>query len=296
MRIPFPVLVLLCAPAALAQQPVQEHIIEINEPVQQAIDAQVQVFKDGGRPEVLRLSDMLIYPFGIYQPVLTCTVLRACIVELEPGEKLISMIAGDDQRWLIDPTATGQGGDTPLVSVKPTSYDITTNLVLSTNRRVYHITLDSPPRGKSRGGLNPLSHYTRHIKFYYPEAGVRAVGPGDTPNSYDMTAMGIGLGDLSYDYEWRREKGFPWEPLAVFDDGTRVFIKPPAMAENSDQPLLTVGKKGEERVVNYTFRHGFFVVDGLFDYARLVVSRTAPRRVFRKARQVQRSLHIFPQR
>ncbi len=289
-RIPIYTL-MLCTPAALAQQ---EHVKEVNEPIEQAVDAQLQTFKDGGRPEVLRLSDMLIYPFGIYQPVLTCTVLRACVVELEPGEQLISMITGDDQRWLIDPTATGKGGNTPLVSVKPTNYDITTNLILSTDRRVYHITLDSPPLGKGRGGYNPLGHYTRHIRFYYPEAGVRSVAREDS--FLDMAIPGIELGELNYGYEWRCDKGFPWEPLAVFDDGTRVFIKPPALAEHSDQPLLTVGRTGEERVVNYTFRHGFYVVDGLFDYARLVVSHTAPRRLFRGTRQVQRALHIYPEK
>ena len=88
---------------------------------------------------MLRQSDVLIYPFGVYQPVLTCTVLRACIIELQAGETLISLVAGDDQRWLIDHTVTGQGGNTPLVTVKPTDHDVTTNLVISTDRRVYHV-------------------------------------------------------------------------------------------------------------------------------------------------------------
>ena len=282
----------LCAQRAYAQQVPDEHIREINEPVQQAIDAQVQVFKDGGRPEVLRLSDMLIYPFGIYQPVLSCTLLRACVVELEPGEQLISMIAGDDQRWLIDPTATGAGGNTPLVSVKPTSYNITTNLVLSTDRRVYHITLDSPPGGTKKDDYNPLSHYTRHIKFYYPEAGVRAVSTDGPNQGHEAVASSLRLGALNYRYEWRKDKGFPWEPLAVFDDGHRVYIKSPQAAQDTDHPLLAVGRRGEERMVNYTVQHGYFVVEGLFAYARLVVSHPA-RRLLRRTRQVQRSLHIF---
>ena len=283
---------LCCATTALAQQPEPARILDVNEPVQSAIDAQVKVLKEGGRPEVLRLSDVLIYPYGIYQPVLTCTVLRACIVELEPGEQLISMIAGDDQRWLIDPTATGSGGATPLISVKPTDYNTTTNLVLSTDRRVYHLTLDSPPKGKKRSGFNPLGHYTRHIKFYYHESGVREVAADAWWQGSDQVGPGLRLQTLNYAYEWRKEKEFPWEPLAVFDDGERVYIKPPAAVEDH-QPLLIVGRRGDERVVNYTFRDSYYVVEGRFAYARLVVSRLARRTLLRRSRQVQRSLHIY---
>ena len=281
--------------AVMAQQPAPEQIVTVNASLDQAIDAQMKVFKDGGRPEVLRLSDALIYPFGIYQPVLTCTVLRACIVELESGEQLISMIAGDDQRWLIDPTATGKGANTPLVSVKPTTYNITTNLVLSTDRRIYHLTLDSPPKGKNKNGFNPLSPYTRHIRFYYPETGVRTVNADIAPEEQENNAkMGAPLTRLNYAYKWERDKRFPWEPEVVFDDGERVYIKPPQEAGHSGQPVLTVGPKGEEQVANYAFREGFFIIEGLFDYARLVVSRTSKKRLFRPSRQVQHSLSIFP--
>lgn len=283
---------LLCAPAALSQQPEPEHIIDVTQPLQEAIDEQLQMLKEGGRAEVLRLSDVLVYPYGVYQPVLTCTVLRACVVELEAGEQLISIIAGDDQRWLIDPTATGKDANTPLIVVKPTSYNITSNLVLSTDHRVYHLTLDSPPKVRGRNGLNPLHHYTRHIRFYFPDSGVRSVEEEAAAPTNDLT---FDLGALNYDYAWRRDAGFPWEPLAVFDDGERVYIRLSSVAVGQDQPLLSVGKKGEERMVNYIVREGHYVVEGLFSYARMIIVQVAPATLFRRARQVQRVLHIFTQ-
>ncbi len=276
-----------------AQQPLPEHIVDVTGPVQHAIDAQVAEFNNGGRAEVLRLSDVLLYPYGLYQPVLTCTVLRACVVELEAGETLISLIAGDDQRWLIDHTATGVGAGTPLVSVKPIDHNITTNLIISTDRRVYHITLDSPPGSRARSDYNPLGHYTRHIRFYYPDQHHMLVSQN---GSIRDQPEGLTLNALNHRYMWRREKGFPWSPEAVFDDGERVYIKVPVAAFEKDQPLLSIGRKGAERVADYIVRDGFYIVDDLFAHARLITSGPARWRPFRRPqRQTQRVLHIYAQ-
>lgn len=249
---------------------------------------------------MLRQSDVLIYPFGVYQPVLTCTVLRACIIELQAGETLISLVAGDDQRWLIDHTVTGQGGDTPLVTVKPTDHDVTTNLVIATDRRVYHVTLDSSPRNRSRSSYNPLDRYTRHIKFYYPAESVQRITQredlmrGQQQRLVTKAGPGLALTELNYNYGWRRKKGFYWEPVAVFDDGARVYIKLPEEVTKYEQPLLVVELGGEDQIVNYIIRDGFYIVDRLFSRARLVVSYVKRTGLLRKKRQVHQELHIFP--
>lgn len=281
---------LLISHLVQAQQPVPERIVTVSGPVQTAIDQQISSFNTGGRAEVLRQSDVLIYPFGVYQPVLTCTVLRACIVELQAGEALISLIAGDDQRWLIHHTATGTGAETAIVSVKPIDHNITTNLIISTDRRVYHITLDSPPYSTKRNAYNPQQQYTRHIRFYYPAEHkfepVSAGEPADPPAA-------LSLKKLNHHYTWRAEKGFPWVPPAVFDDGERVYIRIPAHAYSEDQPLLSIGTRGSERVADYIIRDGYFIVDGLFEEARLITGGIARKGIFRRKRHTQRALHLY---
>lgn len=275
---------------AQAQQPAPERIVNVSGPVQSAIDQQISSFNTGGRADVLRQSDVLIYPFGIYQPVLTCTVLRACIVELQTGETLISLIAGDDQRWLIDHTATGTGAETAIVSVKPIDHNITTNLIISTDRRVYHITLDSPPYATQRGEYNPQNQYTRHIRFYYPaEHKFTPVRTKEAANPPE----GLSLQKLNHRYTWRAEKGFPWMPTAVFDDGERVYIRIPSYAYAEDQPLLSIGIRGSERVADYVVRDGYFIVDGLFEQARLITGGIARKGIFRRKRHTQRALHLY---
>jgi len=278
---------------ALAQSPPEHLIVAPETPLQQAIDQQLQVYADGGRPEVLRTSNALIYPHGVYQPVLTCTVLRICIIELEPGEEILSMGAGDHVRWSLDHGRTGPGGRTIYVTVVPTDYDLTTNLVISTNVRMYHMTLDSPPRKHgAKATLNPLAPYTRHVKFYYPAKYHVLNQPVD--NEEDDPAMKIEttLDKVNYGYAWRTENDFPWEPLAVFDDGSRVYLRIPDHVEPTGAVLI-LGEEGEAQPGTYILRGDVLIIERLFDEARLIVPGPPKRKgLFGKKRQSQRILVI----
>ena len=78
------------------------------------------------------------FPYGHSQPTVTCAPLRACVIELEAGESILSKIAGDTQRWEIQLAVAGANGQTPLVVVKPHDCGLTTNLVLATTAgRIY---------------------------------------------------------------------------------------------------------------------------------------------------------------
>ena len=262
------------AMAAWAQQPLPEHVVEVDGPLANAIDAQVQTVQEGGRAEVLKMSNVLIYPFGMYQPVLSCTILRACIIELQQGEVVISLIAGDEARWLIEQTATGAMADVSLISIKPLDYNLTTNLIVSTNRRIYHITLDSPPQEKANADQNPLESYTRHMRFYYPED--RMAMMRENASLAQMRDGALPVATMpgaahNYDYEWSVGDGFPWKPLAVFDDGQRVYIRLPAEAWSMERPTISVDRGTGEQVVDFLFRDGFYVIPMLFDRARLVL-------------------------
>ena len=283
----------LLAWTAASQTPPEHLIVAPETPLQQAIDQQLQVYADGGRPEVLRTSNALIYPHGVYQPVLTCTVLRICIIELESGEVILSMGSGDHVRWSLDHGKTGVGGHTTYVTVVPTDYDLTTNLVISTDRRMYHMTLDSPPRKHgAQTTLNPLAPYTRHVKFYYPSKH-HVIQSGDVGDEDDPAMkLETTLDRVNYGYSWRIENGFPWEPLAVFDDGKRVYLRLPEDVEPTSGVLI-LGEEGEAQPGTYILRGNTLIIERLFDEARIVVPGPPKRKgLFGKKRQSQRILVI----
>ena len=277
--------------ASQAQPAPATRIVSAETPLQMAIDQQLQIYAEGGRPEVLRTSNALIYPFGVYQPVLSCTVLRICVIELEPGEELYSMGAGDHVRWHIDHGTTGPSGNTIYLTIVPTDFNLTTNLVISTNKRMYHLTLDSPPKREGVNNLNPLEAYTRHIRFYYPKQMHVVQSAEPQPDPPFTQTVDANLDDLDYGYSWRTENGFPWEPLAVFDDGKRVFLRVPPEATGG--AVLLLGQKTDARAGNYLVRDDFFIIERMFDEARIVMPGPQKRRFFwQKRKQAQRALII----
>lgn len=244
-----------------------------------------EMYRKTGRARTLRKSARVIYPFGKSQPVVTCAPLRACLIKLQPGEQVISVVAGDSQRWIIEKTFTGTGGKTPVIVVKPRGWDLTTNMIISTNRRIYTLALDSPPRSEKSDPTNPSSAYTRHVSFYYPEAFIREmtrreqlaeeraqVHRAGASRSMDL-AEGVSLSELNFDYYWETEEDYPWEPMEVFDDGKHTYIKlPPNAQHRSGIPLLfDLSISGKPQLINYSIRNNTYITDRVFDKAALVI-------------------------
>ena len=99
------------------------------------------------------------YLYGATLPTLVCAPLQACAIELQAGELVNDMHAGDKVRWRITPATTGKGADARTVLlVKPTDAGLVTSLFVSTDRRVYSIKLVS-----TRKDWIPL------LSFDYPD-------------------------------------------------------------------------------------------------------------------------------
>jgi|GEM_PF-4036423 len=198
-------------------------------------EALARAYRRTGNAALVQVGDRgaaILIPFGHGRPVLRCAPLRACAVELDPGELVLATSLGDGERWLVQSAAAGPGAHTPLLVVKPTACDLSTNLVVATDGRIYELALDSPPcRGADAGesgAYNPHLPYTGLVRFYYPDDLVRRwtdqerlarqqaaeLATGRTP-----LAPAARLARLNFDYAWDRSRRWPWVPSQVFDDG-----------------------------------------------------------------------------
>jgi len=239
---------------------------------QDAIGAATRDYQASGVARTITQGSAVTYPFEHAQPTVTCAVLRVCVIELEPGEVLVDRpIAGDTVRWRITPAVAGPNGRTRLVVVKPTDCDLTTNLVLPTDRRIYDLTLDAPPCKPT--GTNPQQAYTRQVRFYYPDDAPDAWTASAQPPLREAPAITTppDLAALNFAYHVAKDKDFPWMPAQVFDDGAHVYIKLPASARHDEAPVLFVLEAdGSRTLLNYTLAHDVYVTDRLFDRAVLV--------------------------
>ena len=181
-------------------------------------------------------------------------------IALQPGEALVSIAAGDTARWVIGDTTSGAGAGRQVhVLAKPTASGLATNLVIATDRRVYHLALESHV-----ADAMPTISWTypddRLLAVRHAEAAAAEAGP---------VAEGLDVDRLSFGY--RIEGDDPsWRPLRAFDDGTRVFIEFPATwATGEAPPLFVRGDSGASELVNYRVRGRYYVVDRLFSVAEL---------------------------
>ncbi|CAM3308242.1 type IV secretion system protein VirB9 [Paracoccus aminovorans] len=177
-------------------------------------------------------------------------------IALEPGESLTGagpIAAGDTARWIIGDTESGNGVTRRVhILVKPSRADITTNLVVTTDRRVYMIEL--------RSGETP---YMPAVAWAYPQppAGQRQAGPA-TP------AIPTGT-ERNYRYSLTGDAP-PWRPVSVYDDGRRVYIEfPRGIVQGEMPPLFVIGSDGESQIVNSRIHQHILIVDRLFGAAEL---------------------------
>lgn len=194
-------------------------------------------------------------------------------IALEPGERLAGtgpIAAGDTARWIIGDTESGAGRATRvLVLVKPARPDISTNLVISTDRRTYLIELNA-----SEETWMPA------ISWAYPRTPERPRAAPATPRILPAHARNHRYG-LQGDSP-------PWRPVSVFDDGRRVYVVfPPGIAQGEMPPLFVLGTDGELEIVNSRIHGNVLIVDRLFGAAELRLGR-GPRQ------EVVRILRIEP--
>lgn len=186
-------------------------------------------------------------------------------IMLQPGEVLGAVASGDTARWVIGDTTSGGGGSgtgeakRSHILVKPFSAGLATNLVVTTDRRTYHIALSSTPAT----AMSALSWtYPQDQLLAIQRATKEAEAAAPVSSDIDLTA-------LHFDYVISGDSP-TWRPLRAFDDGRQTYIEfPAALGQGEAPPLFLVGPKGEAQLVNFRLRGHFYVVDRLFDEAEL---------------------------
>ncbi|SEA68515.1 type IV secretion system protein VirB9 [Nitrosospira multiformis] len=226
-----------------------------------------------GVKPVMGADGTIRFLYGATQPSIICAVLQVCDVELQPGEQVNSLHLGDTARWTVEPAVTGSGRmEVQHLIIKPMDTGLETSLIVTTDRRTYHLRLRSH-----------RTEFMPRVAFTYPE---EAMVKWEKMRREERTAhdnqvmpgTGEYLGNLDFDYTIEGQVG-RLKPLRVYNDGVKTIIQMPGSLSQTEAPILLVVRKDgglftdEESVqVNYRLQNDRFIVDSIFDKAILVAA------------------------
>jgi type IV secretion system protein VirB9 len=211
----------------------------------------------------------VLYAYGAGLPVIVCAPLRVCTIELQPGEKIIGEPQiGDSVRWNVSPAVYGQGEDaTSVIVLKPQEPGLDTNLLITTDRRAYYVRLVSKPQ-----------EYVARVAFSYPEEEnarkwqEHLIAQAQERKTDAQIAPAIVTADkLNFNYKVSGGNA-EIRPIRVFDDGAKTYIQMRPEMQNREAPaLLVLGPDGKGEMTNYRVQQQTYIVDRVFDRARLIL-------------------------
>lgn len=221
------------------------------------------------------LNAVQVYPWtegALYR--LYAAPERVSDIALQSGEKLVAVSAGDTVRWVIGDTSSGAGEDARVhVLVKPFAPGLATNMVITTDRRAYHLALESTDRTAMAA-----------ISWTYPQDRLVALQrQNQQAEQAQPVAQGISLTNLRFRYAISGDSP-PWRPVRAWDDGNKVYIEFPGRLDQGEAPpLFVVGPLGDSQLVNYRVSGNHYIVDRLFAAAELRLGEQ-PQQVVRISR------------
>jgi P-type conjugative transfer protein TrbG len=264
-----PVVALAGASEDIAERYFSKKVVQLTPQEQSAlsIGKKWQTGMATSKPVTAR-DGSIAFVYGSGQTQILCAVLQVCDVALQPGEQVNNLNVGDP-RFLVEPAITGVGPAQRLhLLIKALDVGLDTSLVVTTDRRTYHLRLRS-----SRKQFMP------YVSFIYPEeaqAKWDAIRVKETLERHNNTIPLTGeyLGNLNFNYCITGNTR--WKPTRVFNDGVKTIIEMPQAMQQTQAPTLLVlrhgglFKKAETVMVNYRVQNNRFIVDTVFDKAILI--------------------------
>ena len=212
---------------------------------------QVKKLISGKQDAIKRVATTFdFYTDSIYDIYVTPDFVT--MIKFDPGEDIVAVIGGDNSNFEMEQEFGGADNSVYLF-IRPTDIDITSNVNVMTNKRIYMFNLYS-----TLEIFNPL------VKFNYPAAGntmkatINNRGIGSSL-SKDRNPVMVDLDKMDSNYTISN-KNLPFAPTQVFTDGVKtIIIMPKDIQEAPVIMVKGVGSK-EFEVVNFEYEFHKIIV------------------------------------
>jgi type IV secretion system protein VirB9 len=228
----------------------------------------------GAVPPVTGVAGSVVIAYSSYTPKVVCRPMYVTDVILQPGENVTGVHPGDPVRWTFSPSRSGPAdSEQTHVLIKPLMADISTNVIINTDRRTYQLDL-----------MSSATNFMPSVSFSYPNDTLKewdsfmAERRREREKSVELASgYSISPEDLHLDYEIRGKDSLRWKPVRVWDDGVKTYIqfKPGSVRRSVEAPILVVFEHKKEVLVNYRAAEDMYVVDRVFDVGALIVGTGA---------------------
>lgn len=254
-------------------------------------------------------AGLVTFAYGSGIPTVVCALLELTDLAFEKGESILSVQLGDSVRWNIESAISGSANDSvEHLIVKPLEAGLKTSMLITTDRRTYHIRLKSTeadfmpavvfsypnslklPSKKHYGDDSYLQYTSNYdsnedhndcsetnssLKNYSSVQNVSYEG-----NSRPALNVAATYNDSTQrrNYNYSVDGDSKIIPQNVYDDGKRTFIvmnNPinssylPVLQEISLESFLFFGED-KTNTINFTYFDNTFVVDGIYSHLRLI--------------------------
>lgn len=254
-------------------------------------------------------AGLVTFAYGSGIPTVVCALLELTDLAFEKGESILSVQLGDSVRWNIESAISGSANDSvEHLIVKPLEAGLKTSMLITTDRRTYHIRLKSTeadfmpavvfsypnslklPSKKHYGDDSYLQYTSNYdsnedhndcsetnssLKNYSSVQNVSYEG-----NSRPALNVAATFNDSTQrrNYNYSVDGDSKIIPQNVYDDGKRTFIvmnNPinssylPVLQEISSESFLFFGED-KTNTINFTYFDNTFVVDGIYSHLRLI--------------------------
>ena len=217
----------------------------------------------------------VVFGFGTTLPTIVCAPLFVCDLQLQAGEIVNDINLGDSVRWKISPAASGAGANQVThVLIKPTDSGLTTNLVITTDRRDYVVKLVIEPKTwMARVSFSyPDEQRAQWENFIAAQRAQQAVAQATQLATRTATVLPSGetIDRLDFGFDLSGDKP-SWRPLRVYSDGRKTYIEFPREMRDGEAPALVgVGPGNAAEVINYRAKGNRYVVDQVVDRVALI--------------------------
>jgi type IV secretion system protein VirB9 len=204
---------------------------------------------------------------------------RVTDIILEPGETVLEQpVMSENNVWEVAAGVSREGGlDVQHFFIKPSKLYLTTDMVIITDRHVYHLHLKSFP-----------DRHMLMVKWNYPPVFSNSLTKGAVPSlslpaGLEKEKALVDPAFLSFDYKisYSIFKKPLWLPRRVYDDGAKTYIQLDERVLHTESPALFNNK--DERI-NYRLSGDLMILDELIKKVTLRLGKESVKIEKKKAR------------